>query len=601
MKDHLPEDIYIKNISELNTELKALSNKKTVLAWARFISFCLLIAAVWILWPTGFSITAIAFSVFTALFILVIKKDLANKEKISNCLLLRQINEHELLYIKHQFTSFPDGGELKPENHPYANDLDIFGRASLYQYINRTTSQQGHQLLAYWLLNAASPGSIEERQRAVKELSAEMEWRQQLQAYGIEQPLTTKTENNILEWLREENSFINKKSWRVIRFILPLISFGILALFISDIINDKQLYTLLLVMFFISMMISKKIMPAWTKLGKITKELETLSDSIHWIESKSFDSPLLQQLKQTYSPQNGKTASGNINALKKILDRLDYRLNPIVFVPLSIFLCWDLQQIFSLEKWKQKNQSQLADWFLSLAQMEALSSLGNLTFNHPCWVFPKLDTTSDNIFDSEELGHPLIPEQKRINNSFTSEGIGKINLVTGSNMAGKSTFLRSIGINTVLAMMGSPVCATKLVLSPVKVMSSMRISDNLEESTSTFYAELKKLKEVIEAVYNNEKVFLLLDEILRGTNSADRHAGSKALIKQLIQHKAVGIIATHDLELAKLETEYPGQLHNYHFDVQVANNELYFDYKLKGGICRSMNASILMKKIGIEL
>ena len=176
-----------------------------------------------------------------------------------------------------------------------------------------------------------------------------------------------------------------------------------------------------------------------------------------------------------------------------------------------------------------------------------------------------------------------------------------MNLITGSNMAGKSTFLRSIGINIVLAMMGSSVFARSLALSPMKVLSSMRVSDNLEESTSTFYAELKKLKEVINSVYNNEKVFLLLDEILRGTNSADRHAGSKALIKQLIHHKAVGLIATHDLELAKLADEFPDKIHNYHFDVQVANDELYFDYKLKRGICQSMNASLLMKKIGIEL
>jgi DNA mismatch repair ATPase MutS len=176
-----------------------------------------------------------------------------------------------------------------------------------------------------------------------------------------------------------------------------------------------------------------------------------------------------------------------------------------------------------------------------------------------------------------------------------------MNLITGSNMAGKSTFLRSTGVNIVLAMMGAPVCATKLSLAPMQVLSSMRVSDNLEESTSTFYAELKKLKEVIDAVYNNEKVFLLLDEILRGTNSADRHTGSKALIKQLVQHNAAGMIATHDLELAKLADEFPGKIHNYHFDVQVADDELYFDYKLKRGVCQSMNASILMKKIGIDI
>ena len=174
-------------------------------------------------------------------------------------------------------------------------------------------------------------------------------------------------------------------------------------------------------------------------------------------------------------------------------------------------------------------------------------------------------------------------------------------LVTGSNMAGKSTYLRSIGVNTILAMAGAPVCAKFFCLSPVQIISSMRIADNLEESTSTFYAELKKLKTIIDKVNNNEKVFILLDEILRGTNSLDRHTGSVALIKQLIKHKAAGIIATHDVELAEMKKDYPINILNYHFDVQVSNDELYFDYRLKEGICTSLNASILMKKIGIEL
>ena len=174
-------------------------------------------------------------------------------------------------------------------------------------------------------------------------------------------------------------------------------------------------------------------------------------------------------------------------------------------------------------------------------------------------------------------------------------------LVTGSNMAGKSTYLRSIGVNAVLAMAGAPVCASYFSLSPVQIISSMRIADNLEESTSTFYAELKKLKTIIDKVNNKEKVFILLDEILRGTNSLDRHTGSAALIKQLIKHNAACIIATHDVELAKMKDEYPENILNYHFDVQVSNDELYFDYQLKEGICTSLNASILMKKIGIEL
>jgi DNA mismatch repair ATPase MutS len=199
------------------------------------------------------------------------------------------------------------------------------------------------------------------------------------------------------------------------------------------------------------------------------------------------------------------------------------------------------------------------------------------------------------------LAHPLIDPARSVSNDFSTQGPAQITLVTGSNMAGKSTFLRSVGVNMVLAFMGAPVCAGSMRLSPFRIMSSMRIKDNLEESTSTFYAELKKLKSIIDAVNAHEPAFILLDEILRGTNSHDRQTGAIALVRQLIRQQAIGIIATHDLELAALEKEYPGSLHNYHFDVKVSGTEMYFDYLLKPGICRSMNASLLMQKIGIEV
>ena len=205
------------------------------------------------------------------------------------------------------------------------------------------------------------------------------------------------------------------------------------------------------------------------------------------------------------------------------------------------------------------------------------------------------------FIEGKEIGHPLITKNKRVNNYIEIKHDGELMLVTGSNMAGKSTYLRSVGVNVILAMAGAPVCAKYFKVSHVQVISSMRITDNLAESTSTFYAELKKLKTIIEKVNAGEKVFILLDEILRGTNSLDRHTGSVALIKQLIKHHAAAIIATHDLELAKIKDEFPENIINYHFDVQVSNDELYFDYNLKPGVCNSLNASILMKKIGIEL
>ena len=279
---------------------------------------------------------------------------------------------------------------------------------------------------------------------------------------------------------------------------------------------------------------------------------------------------------------------------------MDLRLNPVVFIPLAVILQWDIQQAMELEKWKQRNRQNINEWFDAIGQFEALHSFAGLLFNHPEWCMPAFKEAHFFIAGTT-IGHPLINAAKRVDNDIAINSSEELMLITGSNMAGKSTYLRSIGINTVLAMAGAPVCASAFTLSPVQIISSMRIADNLEESTSTFYAELKKLKAIIDRVNAGEKIFILLDEILRGTNSLDRHTGSVALVKQLIKHKAACIIATHDVELAKLKDTYPSNILNYHFDVQVANDELYFDYKLKEGICTSLNASILMKKIGIEL
>jgi hypothetical protein len=599
MTNNLPANTYLHGLEQLNNQLQKLSQIKSQLTWLRLCSFLAAIAAAWITWPLGLAITGLSFAILFGIFIFFVSKDLANNNALEHTRLLIQVHEQELAALKHHYTHFADGLQWKPETHDYAHDLDIFGRASLFQYINRTTSQQGSRLLAQWLLSPSPTTDIIQRQKAIQELRDKKDWRHQLQAHGMATAITIPTQQKIHEWLKEENKFSNKIHWKWLRFILPLLAFTVLVLHLTDIIAEGPFYSLMLLFLAIAFSISKLIMPAYAKLNKITPELESLSASIHCIEHASFNSDLLKQLHHQYGSGNEK-ASTTIRQLKKILDRLDYRLNPIVFIPLSIFACWDLQQIFALEKWKSRNQQHIDDWFAALAMYEALSSLANLSFNHPGWTFPVI--SSDNaVFDAKDMGHPLIPASKRVDSSFTIKGAKQIALITGSNMAGKSTFLRSAGVNTVLAMTGAPVCAKQFTVSNMKVMSSMRISDNLEESTSTFYAELKKLKEIIEAVNRKEKVFLLLDEILRGTNSADRHTGSKALVKQLIHHDATGLLATHDLELAKLAGEYPGNIHNYHFDVQVANDELYFDYKLKEGICRSMNASILMKKIGIEL
>ena len=594
-----PEIYYNQRLEKLNLYLKILFKKKSTLAWLRFAAIVGIAGCSYFLMPMGLIYVLLPGLFLLIIFTRLVFSDLKNKWAIEHNNYLVKINEDELKALAHNYYHFGDGKEFIPKEHFYANDLDIFGHASLYQYINRTASEMGNSTLAHWLLNPSDTNTILQRQSAVKELSKQNEWRQKLQALGAAKKIQTATQTRLHSWFEEEDRFINNKIWLLLRYLLPAIILTVIILNITDVLSNYIRNYFLLAAAVTAFYISKKVTPLHQQVSKMTDELEVLTDSIQLIEQTEFKAPFLQELQNQFRQQNGK-ASTKLKQLKKILERLDMRYNIVVFIPLDILLQWDLQQVLALEKWKQQNHKNVIAWFTALGSFEAVNSLSTLSFNHPEWCFPTLK--EEHFFiDGKSIGHPLIPTDKCVNNPLKIDNTGELMLVTGSNMAGKSTYLRSIGVNTILAMAGAPVCAKYFCLSPVQIISSMRIADNLEESTSTFYAELKKLKTIIDKVNNNEKVFILLDEILRGTNSLDRHTGSVALIKQLIKHKAAGIIATHDVELAEMKKDYPINILNYHFDVQVSNDELYFDYRLKEGICTSLNASILMKKIGIEL
>jgi len=594
-----PEKYYEQRLNELKAVIDYRIKKQRLLGWSRFGVIALLIACIYFLLPLGWVYVAIATISLMVVFTRLIYADQRNKTTIENTRYLITINEDELKALAHNYYHFEDGALHTPKQHLYANDLDIFGRASLFQYINRTGSEMGSAVLADWLLQPAGTTTLLQRQSAVKELSAATEWRQQLQAFGKQKKIQLATQQRLQNWLNEPNNFSSAKYWGWLRYILPAIIIGIIILNIAGIIPYQVRNMALLASAVIAYFIGKKTALIYLHLSKIVSEVEVLAGSVELIENLDCKSELLTQMKEQFVQKNN-TASVALKELKGIVGRLDLRINPVVFIPLSILLQWDLQQIQALEKWKKRNHENALQWFDTLAQFEAISSLATLTFNHPQWSFP-LFKEEHFFIEGTQVGHPLINAAKRINNDILINSKGEIMVITGSNMAGKSTYLRSIGINVVLAMAGSPVCATGFVLSPVQIISSMRIADNLEESTSTFYAELKKLKTVIDKVNEGAYVFILLDEILRGTNSLDRHTGSVALLKQLIKKQAAAIIATHDVELAQLKEAYPTNILNYHFDAQVSNDELYFDYKLKTGVCESLNASILMKKIGIEL
>ncbi len=593
------KEFYDNQVSILSAQKKQLLTKKNNFAWLRLATIIALVAAVYFTWPYGWIYSAAAVLILLICFVQLIYKDLDNREAIAHNQQLLQINENELLALQHQYFQFASGLDHIPKDHLYANDLDIFGHASLFQFANRTVSEMGSLQLAKWLLHPAPAAEIPERQNAVKELSTKMTWGQKIQAHGKEVRISIRTKNRLEFWLTEPAFFSKFRHWNWLSYALPVISVSITVAFIFGLVSSNVFYANLFLMSLVALPNEKKVNQLHNKLSKMAAELDHLSRSIEAIENEKFLSPYLLTLQEQYKHKSIK-ASKQIKDLKKILDRLDIRYNIVLIIPLNLLLLWNLQQMMALEKWKEENDADVSNWFDTLGTLEALLSFATLRFNNPAWVFPELKTAHFQIA-ATNLGHPLIAETKRVNNFIDIRDKGSIMLVTGSNMAGKSTYLRSVGTNIVLSMAGSPVCADTFMLSPVTLISSMRIADNLEESTSTFYAELKKLKAVIDRVNRKEKVFILLDEILRGTNSLDRHTGSKALLKQLIKQDAAAILATHDVDLAALEESYPDNIFNFHFDVQVNKEELYFDYRLKPGVCTSLNASILMKKIGIEL
>lgn len=595
-----PLTIYLKNKTILGAQLQALNKTRSTIGWLRLAVIIILITTIYVTYSgTNWLVLGAEALAAIVCFLILVNKDANYKEAQLNTKRLLAINEDEINVLNYNFYNRETGQEFEPAQHTYAQDLDIFGKASIYQYLNRCTAQQSKELLATMLLKPLKKADIEARQQAVKELQTKTKWRQQMQSHGMAQPLTLQTQERINTWMQNATPYTSKH-WRLIMHLFPIISLGALLLYLYDVINAGIFYLLVFVFFLFAFGLSKKINGTYLLLSRVVSEINTLYQQLYHIESVSFTSTFLTQLQHTLRSNNQQSAGAEITRLKAVLNRFDMRLNILAFYFLNTFLLWDLRQMVALNDWKTKNTGNIDNWFTAIAETEVLLSLATLAYNRPEFCTPII-APGFFTFKGSAIGHPLINAKARVDNNFATSGTGKTAIITGSNMGGKSTFLRSVGANIVLAQMGSNVCAETFEISEVELMSSMRVTDNLAESTSTFYAELKKLKTIIEAVNSYERVFILLDEILRGTNSLDRHTGSKALLKQFVQKNAVAIIATHDVELAKLQTEYPESITNYHFDVQVSGTQLYFDYKLKDGICKSMNASILMKNIGIEM
>ncbi|HFA47799.1 MAG TPA: hypothetical protein ENJ95_02130 [Bacteroidetes bacterium] len=517
---------------------------------------------------------------------------------------LAEINGEEDAALNHDYSSFPSGGEYLDTDHPYALDLDIYGEHSFFQYCCRATTVIGRQRLATYLAKPTIINEIKKRQEAISELNPKLNWRQHFRAYGSEVKDDPRHLKMLDDWLKDED-IVRGNGWlKAALWLAPVWFFISVLLWVFYLPWQVFLLVWLIPPAYVLKITKEKIDRTHLRTTYAGEMLLLYAGLLQHIEKEDFNSEKLAALKAPLLI-NKETASRQIKKLSYIIKQLNVRYN-VFAIFLNLIGLWDLYWVYRLEKWKAELKGELPVWFEALCEFEVLSSLANIWYNNPGWILPEINESVK--FETVELGHPLIHAGQRICNDLNMPVRGHIKLITGSNMAGKSTFLRTVGLNIVLAQMGAPVCAKKMTLPPLQVYSSMRTVDALHESTSSFYAELKRLKTIIDAVKNaaSEKegelpVFFLLDEILKGTNSVDRHTGSAALIRQLIHLKGGGLIATHDLELGRLEAESAGAIENLCMEVEVKNGELGFDYKLKKGVSKSFNATLLMRRMGIDV
>ncbi|HEU4903614.1 MAG TPA: hypothetical protein VFT06_12500, partial [Flavisolibacter sp.] len=506
MNEALPETRYRKQLDAFHTLLDGLEQKRKRIAWARFATFVATIIVAYKIFSVygipGLLPTVVGIGVLLYL----VSRDVLNNEEIRNTKTLIRLNEEEIRVLKHQYTDREKGDQFLPAEHAYANDLDIFGEATIYQWLSRCYTEQGRQLLASNLLHPLPLSSILKRQDAVKELAQKLDWRQHWQAFAMQKTITAATQRKIEYWLEGDEKHFLHPAWKIIVSVYSILTLASAVAAITGFIPGALFSTLFLLYLILSVLLSRNTILPYIQLNGIVKEAATLQSLIDWLESADFSSAYLKDL-QTGIKGASSSAGSEIKELKKILDRFDLRASVVGFLFFNPFLLWDVRQIISLNNWRRRNKAVAKKWFEALAEMEVLHSISTLHFNQPGWCFPTF-TECHFTLEGENIGHPLLPERQRVSNDFTLKGTAQIGLVTGSNMAGKSTFLRSLGVNMVLAQIGAPVCASRMLLSPVQLVSSMRIADNLAENTSTFYAELKKLRTIIEMVKAHQQVFI---------------------------------------------------------------------------------------------
>ncbi|MDM1384355.1 DNA mismatch repair protein [Myroides marinus] len=586
---------YIELINTYNKELNKIKFKHNIVSLLRIVLIFIIIILIYCWFIKNESLIIYCTIICIVLFIPLLKihDKLIWQKQLKNELI--KINENEIMYLQKSKIPFKNGTEYIDQKHSYSFDLDLFGENSLYQHLNRCGTYIGEKKLSKILLSQYTKDEILENQQAISEMENNIIWRQKINAIAN---LTNDTKLNyekLLSW-KDNNKFQMSNFFVFISHFNPIALFTLIFIFLLT-SNQASIYLISLlfttnicILFFYYRKIKSQI----HGFDKIHDIIQKYSYILEEIENQSFNSIKLNKLKNSLQ-QNQVFSSKKINDLSKLFQQLDSIDNVFGAILINGFFLYHIKIVKKINNWKHNYSSFIETWLDTIGELETINSFANMYHNNKDFIFPEIN--NDLIIRFHSIGHPLINNHKRVTNSidFTNN---KLVILTGSNMSGKSTFLRTLGINMVLAGIGSPICAKEANINPLRVLVSMRQNDSLNDSESYFFSEVKRLKSIIDDLEQNI-CFVLLDEILRGTNSDDKQIGTIGVIENLISKNAIGTIATHDLEVCETSIKYPDYLVNKCFEVEIINDHLLFDYKLKDGVCKNKSASFLMKKMNI--
>lgn len=594
-----PENHYTERLSLTEGQLQQVKKQIFRISMLRLALFIAGIAGLYFFYnQTTLLIVCICLT-FLPLFILV---------KIHNRFFIRKewletqarIIQEELQALSGDYSSFEDGKEYVNPEHPYSFDLDIFGRRSLFQSINRTCTFFGKVRLAEWLQNHLhEKTSIEKRQEMIREISEHTLFREQFRVAGLVHHGQSSDGEKIQAWSQSLAQYLHAGWVKAFIWGVPVINSLLLITSLAGWTSFSWLGLSFGIFLVLSFGIIKRATYIQETYGKQLKSLNGYARLIALAKAEEWKSAGMQELMERFN-LNGQSPVQALQQLSKELDRLDLRNNQFLYVLLEGSIFFQLQEIVRIERWKVRYGQHISEWLETVGELDALCSLGTFAYNHPQYTYPEL-TEKPFCFLATQMGHPLMPASQCVKNDATIPSRPFFLIITGANMAGKSTYLRTIGVNYLLACIGAPVCCERLRLHPNQLITSLRTSDSLSDNESYFFAELKRLKRIIDLLNQGQQLFIILDEILKGTNSMDKQKGSFDLIRQFMQLKANGIIATHDLLLGSLIKQFPEEIRNYCFEADIKDNELTFSYKLREGVAQNMNACFLMKKMGIIL